>query len=371
MKNVGILSMHRVVNYGSFLQAYALKEIIEACGECEVSFIDIKPGVSLYKPEKSSGLLRLLRFIKYCVTGTLLQALRCRKFGKQLSYQFNNFYRLLGRIVGPDEGQFDVVVIGSDEVFNCCQKVKWGFSTQLYGDIPNAKNVLSYAASFGATTFDGITAFNLQDAISANIRKLSALSVRDDNSVEILKRITGAAPEKHLDPVLVYGYKKEMAELPEYTSNGKYMVVYSYNGRIADSREITAIVRFAKKHALKIYTVFCTYSWADKTVLPTIPFEVLKVFQSAEYIVSDTFHGTIFSIIAHRNFCTLMRESARNKVTSMLAMLKLEEHIVTNPALLEDTLCRFIDYDAVENILAAERAHSISYLRNNIFGGEE
>lgn len=364
-KQLGILSMHRVVNYGSFLQAYALKKMISDLCECDVYFIDIKKGYSLYKnPDVRSK--RIIRILKFIFTGNIIIKIQRRNFNKRLDKQFKKrFYKLLGNIVDSDSKLFDYVIIGSDEVFHCCQNTPWGFTTQLYGDIPNAKKIFSYAASFGATNIEDINKFNLSEKIAVNLRKLNSISVRDENSENIVKELTGITPECNLDPVLIYGYKDEIRHINR-TRCDNYMVVYSYNGRINTKGEIKAIRSFAKINKLKLYTVFCKYEWADKCLLPETPFEVLDIFENAQFTVSDTFHGTIFSIITHKKFATLMRDSATNKITSMLEKLGLEKHIVNEGNSLEDILSRDINYKHVECILNLEREKAFLYLKKNL-----
>lgn len=365
-KKIGILSMHRVVNYGSFLQAYALKKIIENLCECEVFFVDIKKGVSLY-PKDSNKIIKLLRILKYLFTGQFIKKLRIKNYNFYLKNQFENeFFKLLGQIDGSDSSFYDCVVIGSDEVFNCCQRSEWGFTTQLYGDIPNAKKIISYAASFGRTEFSDLEKFGLKISIADNLRKLSAISVRDENSYNIVKELINIDPEKNLDPVLIYGYQNEINSCKEFNVNENFLLVYSYNGRISSTKEINTIKKFAIKNNLKIYTIFCTYSWADKCVLPETPFDVLKVFQKAAYVLSDTFHGTIFSIITHRKFGTLVRSSASNKINSLLNVLKLDNHIISDLNRFEEILVQNINYQDVEQILCKERVKTEKYLRNNI-----
>ena len=87
--------------------------------------------------------------------------------------------------------RFDVVFIGSDEVFNCCQKSFWGYTPQLYGRVSQADRVVSYAGSFGHTTYEQLWSAGVTEEIGDTMKKLSAISVRDRNSYEIVERLTG------------------------------------------------------------------------------------------------------------------------------------------------------------------------------------
>lgn len=230
----------------------------------------------------------------------------------------------------------------------------------------NAENVFSYAASFGATTYDDILKAGILEETKNALSNLSAISVRDNNSKKIIEKIINKEPEIHLDPVLISDFKDEIESASEFQSNKKFMIVYSYAGRINNQKEIKNIKNFAKKNDLKIYTIFCRYKWADKTIIPETPFQVLKIFRRAEYVVSDTFHGSIFSIISHKKFCTLIRDSNKEKMTSLLKRFNLQSHAVFDSDELENKITQDIDYDIVDDIRDTERNRTLKYLKENL-----
>ncbi|MCE2266893.1 hypothetical protein GPX15_05810 [Streptococcus thermophilus] len=84
----------------------------------------------------------------------------------------------------------DCLIVGSDEVFNCIQKnPNVGYSLELFGKDNNAKRLISYAASFGNTTLDKLQAYAKDREISTYLKRFDAISVRDSNSGEIVKKI--------------------------------------------------------------------------------------------------------------------------------------------------------------------------------------
>ena len=328
-KKVGILSMQRVINYGSFLQAYALKQLLLQNGADEVYFIDIEKGRELPGFEYSknqSKWHKLKRLLQIIFTGLLFQKIRDRKFTKRLKKSIEDCFPIL-ELDKPAPKEFDLVVIGSDEVFNCCQPAPWGYTLQLYGRVLNAKKVISYAGSFGHTRYEQLVQLGIDKEIGETMKTMAAISVRDQNSYDIVEKLTGIKAEMHLDPVLIYGYEKEIAER-KVSYPGKYMVIYSYQGRINDKMEIKEITSFAKEHKLKLISIFCRYDWCDEAIIPETPFDVLGWFKGAEYVVTDTFHGTIFSIITGRRFVTLVREGNAEKIISLLSCLGLENRSV-------------------------------------------
>ena len=228
--------------------------------------------------------------------------------------------------------------------------------------------MVSYAGSFGHTTYKQLREIGVAGEIGDTMKKLLAISVRDRNSYEIVERLTGIKSEIHLDPVLIYGYEKEIADRKINVQRISYMIVYSYQGRISDKNEIEEIVSYAKRRNLRLISIFCRYDWCDEAVLPDTPFDVLFWFKGAECVVTDTFHGTIFSIITHRSFCSLVRDSNEHKLGSLLEQLSLDDRKVFDDDFqkIESVLNIPIDYKMVEGILQEERKRAIGYIRKQL-----
>ena len=356
---VGILSMQEVKNYGSFLQAFSLKKNVEALGhECE--FVNIIPG-------RQIGEFKLSRWHKLHL---LVERLWGWDFVKRLKtiYKFQTrfskeFLPCLGVKKGMKAGHCDVVVIGSDEVFNCAQKTWFGFSPQLYGEGLDADKVITYAASFGATTIEKLSKLRLKDEVARMLRKnFVHLSVRDENSKAVVEELTENEPDMHVDPVLIYDYT---AYMPEEKRKADYIIVYSYPGRISDKQEIAAIKAFASKKKLRLLSIGHYFPWCDDVVVPT-PFEVLAYFRDAAYVVTDTFHGSVFSIKYNKKFCTIVREMNNQKLTWLLRQFGLESRIVSDLKLLEVTIEAEINYMPVNQKIAIEKNRAKEYLANSL-----
>lgn len=355
---IGILSMQEVKNYGSFLQAFSLKSNIEALGH-QCDFINIIPG-------RQIGDYRQSRFHKVKL---LLERLWGWDFVKRIVtiYKFQNrfskeFLPYLGVKKGQTEGHRDIVVIGSDEVFNCAQKTWFGFSPQLYGEGLDADKVITYAASFGATTVEKLQKLGLKDEVARMLGNLNRISVRDENSRQVVKTLTGKEPQMHVDPVLIYDYSDFM---PKEKHKSDYIIVYSYPGRISDKKEIAAIQAFANQKGLRLLSIGHYFPWCDDVVVPT-PFEVLSWFRDAAYVVTDTFHGSVFSIKYNKKFCTIVREMNNQKLTYLLNQFGLENRIVSNLPDLENIIEPEIDYVPVNEKITLETARSKKYLKENL-----
>lgn len=377
MKKIGIMSMQRIYNYGSFLQGYALKKLIESLdSENEVSFVDYEPGETLVKSNAAepTGLKRKMVKLKeyYNVDTTLKNKIRFfnhkRTYGKR-------FYPLLGiedNFKGTEE--LDVLVIGSDEVFNCVQSnTNVGYSRDLFGHNTNAKKVISYAGSFGNTTFEKIENYNIKNDLKEDFSDFAAVSVRDENSLEIVKKLGIDNPVLNVDPVLAYDYMNLENNIPkERLYNQKYMIVYGYSGRLSAEENIN-LRQYAKDKNLKILCFGGVQGCCDEFI-DCSPFELLAYFRDAEAIVTDTFHGTIFSIINRKPFATIIRESVgdsygnEEKLCYLLKLTKTDSQQVSNLTLgnINNILQYKIKYDSIEKMLNIKRKETRDFLENNI-----
>lgn len=372
MKKVGIMSMQRIANYGSFLQAYALKQLIEEL-DCKVEFVDYHVGQPVIdeKSDSNNKYLRKLKkgFETFSYKAPLSHKISFIRYKQSFS---KKYLSLLGI---TDEMNYnpklDCLVIGSDEVFNCIQKnANVGYSLELFGKNNNAKKLLTYAASFGNTTLDKLKKYKKDVEIAELLRKFDLISVRDANSGKIVEKLTDKVPVYNLDPVLTYDYMNCCDKIPDLSINEKYLILYAYSGRISND-EAEWISKYAKKKNLKVYAIGGIQKCAD-CFIDCSPFEVLSYFENAEEVITDTFHGSIFSVITHRPFTTLVRQSVGNdygneeKLSDLLKRLNLENRMTTNVADVASINKEKIDFGKVDEFLKKQRLLAIEYLKSNV-----
>lgn len=360
--------MQRIFNYGSFLQAYSLKKIIENMGY-NVRFIDYHPGNTII-PSKNG---KLTRKIVKGIDAIKLQAPLSEKI-KFIKYKKNyaqNYFSLLGINEYKDytTKNLDTLVIGSDEVFNCVQSnPNVGFSPDLFGANCQAMNLISYAASFGDTTLDKLNKYHLDKRISKWLKNFDAISVRDKNSESIITKLIGAKPNVNLDPVLIYFDKKTLTSyLKKPKIKEKYLILYGYNGRFSLS-ECKAIREFANKRNLKILCIGGIQHCCDEFI-DCDPFEVLSYFNNAEFIITDTFHGTIMSIINEKKFAVIVRDAGygnAQKLNDLLDRLDLKEQKVSDLKKIDVFFSTPIKYLNVNKKLKQERNYTIKFLSENL-----
>ena len=215
----------------------------------------------------------------------------------------NEWLPILGvtdeRVYSP---KLDVLVIGSDEVFNCTQSnLDVGYSPQLFGYENSAEKLITYAASFGSTTIEKLDKYGKTTEISNLLKEFDAISVRDKNSHDIIKTLTAIDPIDSIDPVLLYDFSNEVDNIDVDLSN--YIVVYAYSERI-NKIEAEAIQAFAHSKGKKTLSIGVKQSFTDLYV-NVDPFTLLAYIKNADYVITDTFHGTVFSIMLF-SVCTSM-----------------------------------------------------------------
>ena len=371
--HIGILSMQRIINNGSLLQAYGLKKSIESLGNA-VQFVDFK--VSDEENEIFTWKEKIQNFNS--VLYTLLVSFRnLLKFGpkgiaiaisnhKVRNNFLNNYMSVLNLSKEPNYSpKVDVLVFGSDEVFNTVQYVELGkgYAWQLYGADNNAGKLVSYAASFGHTTYKGLEKYNMVDKSRELLSKFAAFSVRDRNSYDIIKRLTGKEASINIDPVLLYDFADIEIKQPKIKD---YILIYGYPGRINDKQEVAAIKAFAKKYNKKLVCVNMMQTWCDEFIYAH-PFDLLGYFKYADYVVTDTFHGAVISIKYNIPFVQFVRESKgysnNQKVGYLLSSFGLEDRILQKPDDLEEVMLKPIAYKKVNEILISEKSKAMDYLK--------
>ena len=356
---VGIMTMQRIKNYGSFLQAYGLKKCIEGLGG-KVEFVDYRfEGALVNEREgflkkiwKNKNIFSLVR--KKCVQKRYQEAFE-KSFIPELCGEGENYL----------PGNLDSLVIGSDEVFNCLQPYPVGYSKELFGNGFEDVSLYSYAASFGQVDVEGLRKVGIDKEIAGMLSKFSEVSVRDANSFNVVKALTRKEPLLHLDPVLVTDYSDEMIDNVKLKN---YIVLYAYPERLS-KKELKEIKRFAKRHHKKLVG-FGMYQKICDINIVVHPFEIFSYFEHADFVITDTFHGSIFAIKTHTNFCTIVRDYDRGnskKVGDLLFRLAQDDRIVDRIEDLESLYTDKAKFVKSDKIIVSERQKSMQYF-NQIVG---
>lgn len=342
---IAIISMQEVINYGSFLQAYALKQLLGK--KNDISYISAYSNTSRSKNKtifEKIGNISIKDF-KYNLARQKLKHKIIPMQEKYFKYE---------------EGMYDLIIVGSDEVFNFSQSAFWNPSI-FWGEGVESKKICSFAASSGNTINKEQLDQSMIPAMIEGMNKFSEISVRDRGTAELLESL-GIFDYKYiLDPVLLYDFKNEI-KTHKYKKRSKYIVVYSYNYRFSNEKEIKKIKQYAKENHCKIYAVEGLQKWTDK-YLSVNPFSLFDLFKNAEAIFTDTFHGTIIAAKMHCKFAVFVRESNQNKLWDLVNRVHLEKHLYdVEKDNLEEILIKE-DFADFENEISKQRKIAKDYLR--------
>lgn len=386
MRRIGIMSMQRVKNYGSFLQAFALKKILEDISQEEVSFVDFhtehgikdsaKESLDALKKNKfkyqmlsiSSKLLKIGVHNNLIHSQKVIDRVNLFEFYDLYCKRFEDeFWSILGLNKSMNYStQLDVLVIGSDEVFNYVEAQKAGYSDELFGYNQNADSIISFAGSFGCTRYEDLKQNEYTQKLKDYFIKFNAISVRDRNSKGIIEHLIGKECAYHLDPVLHFDYSEYM---PNLSHSRPYLAVYAYSGLAEEYKEV--IRSYAQKHNLEILC-FMGYQNGLGKFMNVSPFELLAYMKDAECIVTTTFHGSVFSVKYNKRFCAIVQHRKGTgygndeKLGDLLNRVNLSKKMIDRPEQVEKELDDQIEYSFVNEYVSECVQDGIDYLKENV-----
>ena len=345
-KRACIVTWYKVYNYGAFLQAYGMQEILQ----------DMGYDVYFYNYER-----KYLRYNKYNLHRKPFKTI-CRKIYKKsnnnLSYYcekksiFDAEIKDIFKIANRHE-EFDLCVIGSDEIFN----IEDGYNEFQFHPKIKAKKIISYAASFGETSLDMIQFYKLGQTITGYLSKFEKISVRDINSYKIVKNLTDIDASINIDPVLLYGFKDEIMRLNRNIVDN-YILFYGYDTHIVQRDLISEIKKYAKESNLKIISVGYYHSWCDVN-LNCSPFDFISLIRYANFVITTTFHGSVFAILFNKKFCVIQQNNS-NKVLYLLKQFNCMSHLYDSSKLLLDYFNTEVN---CQQEIERERQKSYIYLK--------
>ncbi|MDQ3292220.1 MAG: polysaccharide pyruvyl transferase family protein [Bacteroidota bacterium] len=310
---IGVLTFHRCINYGSYWQARCLAEGLQTRGH-KVEILDhdshrvnmlewtcaFQPVLPTSVPKSDYPLYRekILKFFR------LFDSL-------PLSQRF--------QLENPAEMEnYDVVVVGSDEVWNLSHPWFGGCSL-FYGDGVRAERLVSYAASFG--NYDAT--WGMDPSWAEKLKNFDKISVRDANSQTIIKNALGFEPEMVLDPCLQFPVNPDDRTLAHLQK--PYVAVYGHNFTDSFANEIKV---WAKKKGLPLISIGYRNDWADEQWLTADPHDFAHFMAQAEAVATNFFHGCVFALRNAKPFVCETTPYRRYKLQGLMAKIGGEQHLI-------------------------------------------
>lgn len=357
---IGMLTLPFNNNYGGYLQAYALMTVLKGMGH-DVELIYRKHN---YRPL----FLRIKYFIKTLVKCLLGQKheLLIMDQEKELRYKGKDLMPFVDKYIAPKtrplfsteqlrkecKGKYDAIVVGSDQVWrpDYVSNIE-----NFFLDFIDNPQILkfSYAASFG--TSSPIYSDKEKRICGDLIKKFNAVSVRERSGVDVVCNLgwfNGRA-EVVLDPTMLLDLKNyEQFIIP---SNENYVVAYILD---MDEDKECGVRDIARELALPMKNL----SLSGKQ-LPSME-TWLSCLYNSKFIVTDSFHGAVFSILFNRNFIVYAnQERGVDRFFSLLKTFNIENRMILDKNGIWELLHKKIDWEIVNERLEINKMHSMSFLR--------
>lgn len=356
--NVSLITIHVGNNFGSVLQTIASCKILENMGH-DVTVVNYQPDRVTFKNYIKGAFSSLPKFIWRIIFLPIY--LKNRHI---YSSYLNKYCRLSKPIYSHQTfaehcPSADIYVTGSDQVWN--SKHNQGFDNRyFFADIDGPK--ISLSSSIGRTDIDD----NEKALFNKYLSHYSSISVREESAVELLKSM-GISSTLLLDPTLLIPKSDWANYMSSRIIKDRYVLLYLPYNIVNKQIIIDSAKKIAKDKNLKIVTFSWTIakeSYADKTIKFANPGDFLSLFYYADYVITNSFHGTAFSINLNKQFWVFQPSAFSTRIDSLLNLTDLKGRMLSKE--LTDENLTPIVYDSVNTILESERNKSIDFLKNSL-----
>lgn len=365
--NVGVVTMHRVVNYGSFLQAYATQNVIENCG-CKCEIIDYVFPNEWHYARGIEG----QNFIKKTLSNFIYKLGIKSGHRKKLKLEkaVKKYLNLSKAYSTPDEINkkppfYDIYLTGSDQTWN--PKHTKGDPTFLLSFAPEQAKKVSFSASIAGNSISD----EYKSSYSTGLKQYSSVSIRDSGGNNVIRQLIGHDVDVTLDPTLMMNKESWVSfsknEKAIYPDSG-YIVFYL----ITHSFDVTPYIYNLLK-ALQNETGLKVFSFCKIPEGFNINYELcsdigaenfIELFEKSSYVVTSSFHGTAFAV----NFGIPLYSVVNNinntddRQASLLKKLGIENCLVPIDTPFE-SICPAYNVELEQKKLDELRSESMRYIR--------
>lgn len=358
---IGIFTFHCAANYGAVLQTYCLQEVLKGMGH-EVYVIDYRPKY-LIEPYKTfsydptsfdSFFAKCKGLLRACLV-TPIRWKRNRAFSRFIDSHLN-LYQLN---LNDESNDFDAFVFGSDQIWN--PKITGGFDKVYLGDFPAAKGkkLIAYAASAG--NISNFAAENI-DYFLSRLQYFDKVFVREKTLAEYINQKSSITSEVVFDPVLLAGINiinKLTINQGRYINKKSYLLLFQLGRNNSIANYAIELARVKDLEIIEIIT--SGESIFNSKIKQTLSInELLFYFKSASYIVTASFHGTVFATLFNKQFNTIsISDNIDERVLSLLNELNLSDRMLH----INDKLSlSLIDYNAIYHLYNRRKIESYNLL---------
>lgn len=334
---IGILTFHNSRNYGAVMQAYALVQALEAIGYY-AEVIDYKCDKI---QEDLDSMLRKGNVIKKAFY------LKKKVEFDSFNLKYLNLSTLGKKSVQEKFKEYDVLIAGSDQV--------WNKSITASDDVYFLKGVHQYKIAYAASCGDNV---NLTEQDANTIKSFDSVSVREHTLQKKLKSL-GVESVTVCDPTILAGNKAfEQFSMPRLCKQ-KYVFVFMI---WKSKRLVENATRFAETKGLKVISNKGCLNF----LFHSKPSDFVSWIANAEYVFTNSFHGTVFSLLFHKPFISsIVRpdNKSNTRVNELLTSVGCTNNIMTNEAQQVESI-DMPDYESVDEMLGLMQLRGKKFLED-------
>lgn len=359
---IALITIHNANNYGAILQTYATFKILSKFGDVEIIDYDNK-HISI-----SLDLIRL-KLTPHGILGLGKDIFRIipRSSAIKKFKSFSNKYLKLSNKIDKNNiklPKYDVYICGSDQIWNpsCISAINKIDDIYFLSFAPKGSKKISYASSLGNYRFNN----EEQNIVNRLLNDFKYVSIRENDGKKHLESFLNKEIKHVLDPTLLLckdDWIKQF-KLNKNEKNEKYILVYS----VPKSKLIKdAIVYYSNKLNLPVIALDQNLSMGtkvDQHIRDAGPIEYLNLFLNASFIITDSFHGTCFSLNFKKQFVSIKAGKFSNRIESLLSSINLQNRIAqTNNDFENIKEITDEEYSKSLELLSKYRDESIEYLK--------
>lgn len=352
---IGILTFHCAHNYGAMLQCYALQEYLVAQGH-EVSVVDYRPDY-LTRGNARHALHHWISRNPLCAVKRLLtEPFLYRTRGKRWD-GFDRFMRTKLHLTpyhpASDYVNFDLIIVGSDQIWST-RLTGEKFDPVFFGKGLACRSI-SYAASMSPCYLND----EERKVLPGLLRNLDALSVRETELAELVRPLTEKKVWVVCDPVLLLAHEEWERRCVPVKRNRPYVLCYNLMRSEACMKQAREISKELGCEVVEI-TAMLHLTKPGKHCLQTLdPISFISYFKEAAFVVTSSFHGTVFSVLFHKPFYVVGMGNLGGRSAALLERLELKDRLLEHAS---GRASLKIDYTKADRLLAEFRERSIKYL---------